>query len=999
MTTRFPALARGVVFVFVAVLVAFRPAAAGTVTRWRDLVANCAETLINEGTDRYGTVHSDMFVTILDVETHTCPEDPLWLDAEAYFEEGRSHRRAMGGANFWYDQSTISAMYRLSEMTGDARFASGADRAIDAFFDHAIRSNGMPAWGTHTFYNVFDDAPEGDGLHETLVYDAQWDKLYDRRPAQTQSVVDRIWQRHLVDYQTGRFNRHDDNQLGCDFAFSGGSFIKAMAAMYAETGRQVYMDRALTLTNWHWSHRNPTTNLIPDAPSTYPRYDSTHCFTTVTGPYADQLLEAYELTGEATFLDRAVTYLKAYDEYGWDEQAQSYWAMLKLDGTPVPEQPSGSGYDYWAPYGHVDVWKTTIYSYEFPLAAAESYAKGYAITGDADLLRGAQRWATVIRNALPVQLGNRFGDAILEALPETAVTGGSYAEDYGRVVNFFTQMYDTTGEVHYLQTAEQVAQDAVDKLYTNDIFRGHPAKPYYEATNGVGLLLDALLDLDEVSDVRPDVPVVIEKRLEPVKDVWIREVQPQLTYEDDLLSVWGSHAGAGTGRRYALLEFDVGEMPGVLRGAKLDLFAMEYSRNEKAFAQKAVLLVPTEVQGATWANYETYEEISLDSLGALRFEEGGVQMDRYWSSSASEADVETLRDYLALTGGKIAMALAPLEMHLVETVPNGRREWADLDYYRAADGQAKPATLVLNGGDYVLTATSDGWVREVNPGAFYENDLVSVWANENPGEGRRYGLLTFDLSQIDEPITDAVLRLYACAGADHHNSTAFEQYAYVLDTTSIEGITWNNYENLWEYALSDLGHFFLDEDSPGGTYYDSAAADGSDLALLEAARLGAGILALSMKAPLTDLILQDEYYCGERDWADTNYVHADAEGRPPRLILYFAPLDGDLNADGLVNSGDLDIVRANWGRSANGAAEGDASGDGTVGSADLDIIRANWGAAVGATAVPEPGALGLLLTGLVLGSLARARRPRRDTFPPQYQQTVEKIHPGLSQPR
>ncbi len=30
----------------------------------------------------------------------------------------------------------------------------------------------------------------------------------------------------------------------------------------------------------------------------------------------------------------------------------------------------------------------------------------------------------------------------------------------------------------------------------NGLFKGHPAKPYYEATNGVGLLLWALLELD-----------------------------------------------------------------------------------------------------------------------------------------------------------------------------------------------------------------------------------------------------------------------------------------------------------------------------------------------------------------------------------------------------------------------------------------------------------------------------------------------------------------------
>ena len=65
------------------------------------------------------------------------------------------------------------------------------------------------------------------------------------------------------------------------------------------------------------------------------------------------------------------------------------------------------------------------------------------------------------------------------------------------------------------------------------------------------------------------------------------------------------------------------------------------------------------------------------------------------------------------------------------------------------------------------------------------------------------------------------------------------------------------------------------------------------------------------------------------------------------------PLAGDLNGDGVVSSGDLDVVRANWGRtvSPGDLTSGDPSGDGRVGSGDLDIVRANWGAGRPAAAV------------------------------------------------
>ena len=241
--------------------------------------------------------------------------------------------------------------------------------------------------------------------------------------------------------------------------------------------------------------------------------------------------------------------------------------------------------------------------------------------------------------------------------------------------------------------------------------------------------------------------------------------------------------------------------------------------------------MPSDVANATWGNYTAYSEVSLESLGALRFEDDGVATSQYYSTNASAADVATLANYLRQTGGKVAIALKPVEMHRYDTAPNGRREWADSDSWVASDGQHRPPKLVLNGGDYVLTPTADGWVREKDSDAFYEHDLVSVWANapdsyDSSQYGQRYGLLSFDLSGVDVPITDAVLELYAKDGSALHNDTAFEQIACLLDTDSITGITWDSYAGLHETALESLGRYLLDENSPAGQYYDSDAASG-----------------------------------------------------------------------------------------------------------------------------------------------------------------------------
>ena len=83
-------------------------------------------------------------------------------------------------------------------------------------------------------------------------------------------------------------------------------------------------------------------------------------------------------------------------------------------------------------------------------------------------------------------------------------------------------------------------------------------------------------------------------------------------------------------------------------------------------------------------------------------------------------------------------------------------------------------------------------------------------------------------------------------------------------------------------------------------------------------------------------------------------------------------LAGDLDGDGYVGSGDLDIVRANWGAIVTPGTllSGDPSGDGVVGSADLDIVRANWGSTAAAS-VPEPAMIALLTVGLIATSIRR----------------------------
>ncbi|MCC6699083.1 MAG: hypothetical protein IT365_25895 [Candidatus Hydrogenedentes bacterium] len=467
---------------------------------YRECVTEHVDNFLERGMDHYGEVQTPMFMSIIDLETLESPREPLPLDGIIRCEE-RQHRRNPAGCDLWEDQPLLRTLYAMGALTGDTRYADACDSYIKTFFERSRKENGMLAWGSHIFYNAYTDRPGGDqdgkGPHEILVLLPEWERMWRVTPELLTKEVEGIWEWHVVDKETGLHNRHDDKSVGCDFAFSGGSFVQAFAFMYGKTRDPKYLQWAKTVASRHWNARNPETNLAPDAPSTGDRYDAHHCFTTVSGPHAAALLRAYEVSGDPWFKDVALAYINAYLKYGWDAEARQWRAMLALDRTPVMEQASDEYYDQWKPVGYIDIWRTVMFSYEFPMLAAQTSIYAFEVTGDAGALESARHWAENIRADMPPHIGRRWRDALVAALPEAEAKGGTYAENYGRAISFFLHLHYATGDPAGLETATALADEAIEKLYANGWFKGHPAKPYCESTDGVGLLLYALLELSE----------------------------------------------------------------------------------------------------------------------------------------------------------------------------------------------------------------------------------------------------------------------------------------------------------------------------------------------------------------------------------------------------------------------------------------------------------------------------------------------------------------------
>ncbi len=462
---------------------------------WLAPVGATLDVIIRHGTDRYGIVHSPIWMSVLDAETLEAPRHPLPLDEDIRVQ--RRGRRAPGGSNLFLDQAMFRAAQRFGELTGRPRYEEAVRRYATYYLGHFVDpQTGLIEWGPHNFVDAFEDAVEflEGHYHEIHAWMPYWSFLHSCNAHVVEREIEQIWQWHF-NPATAQFGRHPERGTGCSFAMTGGEFIAAFAFAHKLTGDSKWLTRALRTARVHWAVRNAATNLIPNQAEWEDRFDACTTDTSISGLWCGRLLTAASLTGSEELLELAMTEMKAFLHFQWGGGVTRPWGQLNLDGSPVrgprvpvpPDLPPGAvPYACWAPRGELDLWPAYVLGYEFPQETAMAYVQAFSLTGDPSMRDGACRWAELYAG---------------EEEPLRA-RGGTYAQHYGMIISFFAEMADATGDRSYLTVAENYAQQAIELLFNGKIFRGHPAKPYYEAADGVGFLCYGLIQLQEALEGR-----------------------------------------------------------------------------------------------------------------------------------------------------------------------------------------------------------------------------------------------------------------------------------------------------------------------------------------------------------------------------------------------------------------------------------------------------------------------------------------------------------------
>jgi uncharacterized protein YyaL (SSP411 family) len=475
------------------------------------------DTMVDKGTDRYGSKHVPLFCLSLDPETCSPPKPPAKIDRDyarsfeyLYRDFGYYWKSHLHSADLIYDMGTIRALYALAAATSHSKYTLAADACLRFFLENMVSDQtGHFGWGEHIFYNVFLDYMIGGGFtvrgnrnflfaHElerwTTIYDVFWEK----DPEKTLVEIEAIYEYKIHDRETFMNNRHSDYFAGrttsdtLTFSKHSGLFAHAFAFLHSKTGEPKHLDWARKSADLFWKARHPTTGLIKND---FQRKDKT-AEAAGMAQLALFLMRAYQWHPESSFLEKAVAYIHAYWKSFYVGEGR-FRDTLDIDGT---DDKPGTYADYW----------------EAPIRMAKAAALAYSLTKDKAALELAD---TVLSRLTPEM---EFNTVIIRSLISDEIEARSCA------LSAAVDLYEVTGDRKYLTKAQTLADDAISRFLFRGLFvskmqlypEGDKSvrTKVYDGRSGAGWLALNLIRLQRDTDATAEGKFVKFDALERIYD-------------------------------------------------------------------------------------------------------------------------------------------------------------------------------------------------------------------------------------------------------------------------------------------------------------------------------------------------------------------------------------------------------------------------------------------------------------------------------------------------